>query len=666
MAALVLAAGFCENLHGQPSETDRRTYLLERIDDMAVVQLYVDGFDKLSLRDKTLIYHLSQAALAGRDIFIDQKYRHSLTIRDLIEETITHSEGIEPGVVDQIRRYAKLFWVGNGPHNPITGQKIVLTCSRDQFAEAVSRAEKNGAKISRDPDESTAQLLERLGPALFDADVDSHATNKSPADGGDILMTSANNLYEGVSMEDLQGFNERYPLNSRLQKLADGSLQEQVYRAGFDDRIAPGLYAKQLSDVIGHLEAAIPFATAKMARSLGALVHFYRTGEPIDFREYNIAWVADDDSPVDTINGFIEVYLDARGQKGAWEAVVYYNDPEKTEMIRKFADHAQWFENHMPYARQFRKPEVRGISAKAIQAVIETGDSGPVTPIGINLPNDGDVREKYGSKSVSLANVMEAYDQASPNEARREFCYDDDEFERLKYKSQALALEVNMHEVIGHASGQMAPHLDVNPEDVIKEYYSALEEGRADLVALWFLGDKKLVELGLVEPDDLKVIQRAAYEQYTRNAIIQLRRIKSGSTIEEDHMRNRQMVVHWLMDNTDAIEKQVRDGKTYYRVVDVDAWHIGVGRLLREVQRIKSEADRGAAQQLFESYGIHIDTRLRNEVLDRFEKLDQPAYTGFVMPKLTALRNSDGDITEVTVSYPLDLETQMLEWSGRR
>jgi dipeptidyl-peptidase-3 len=666
MAALVLAAGFCENLHGQPSETDRRTYLLERIDDMAVVQLYVDGFDKLSLRDKTLIYHLSQAALAGRDIFIDQKYRHSLTIRDLIEETITHSEGIEPGVVDQIRRYAKLFWVGNGPHNPITGQKIVLTCSRDQFAEAVSRAEKNGAKISRDPDESTAQLLERLGPALFDADVDSHATNKSPADGGDILMTSANNLYEGVSMEDLQGFNERYPLNSRLQKLADGSLQEQVYRAGFDDRIAPGLYAKQLSDVIGHLEAAIPFATPKMARSLGALVHFYRTGEPIDFREYNIAWVADDDSPVDTINGFIEVYLDARGQKGAWEAVVYYNDPEKTEMIRKFADHAQWFENHMPYARQFRKPEVRGISAKAIQAVIETGDSGPVTPIGINLPNDGDVREKYGSKSVSLANVMEAYDQASPNEARREFCYDDDEFERLKYKSQALALEVNMHEVIGHASGQMAPHLDVNPEDVIKEYYSALEEGRADLVALWFLGDKKLVELGLVEPDDLKVIQRAAYEQYTRNAIIQLRRIKSGSTIEEDHMRNRQMVVHWLMDNTDAIEKQVRDGKTYYRVVDVDAWHIGVGRLLREVQRIKSEADRGAAQQLFESYGIHIDTRLRNEVLDRFEKLDQPAYTGFVMPKLTALRNSDGDITEVTVSYPLDLETQMLEWSGRR
>ena len=368
MVAWLVIGGFCGRLAAQQSQDDERKYLLERIDDMAVVQLYVDGFDKLSLRDKTLIYHLSQAALAGRDIFIDQKYEHSLTIRDLIEETITHPEGIDPDVADAIGRYAKLFWVSNGPHNPITGQKNVLTCGRQQFAEAVRQAEGNGAKIPLAEGESTSQLLARLEPILFDPDVDSHATNKSPADGRDILMASANNLYEGVSMEDLKGFKERYPLNSRLRKLADGSLEEQVYRAGFDDRIAAGLYATQLSNVIGHLEAAIPFATPKMARALGALIHLYRTGEPIDFREYDIAWVADDDSPVDTINGFIEVYLGRPRPKGGLGRVVYFNDPEKMEMIRNFAEHAQWFEDHMPYDRQ--------VPQTGSQGHLGQGDSG--------------------------------------------------------------------------------------------------------------------------------------------------------------------------------------------------------------------------------------------------------------------------------------------------
>lgn len=668
LVAATLLVVLCGNHVGAQDQTDKskRKYLLERIDDMAVVQLYVDGFDQLSLRDKTLIYHLSNAAVAGRDIFIDQKYEHSLVIRDLIEETLLGGEDVDPAVLAKIRKYAKLFWIGNGPHNPITGQKNVLECSFDDFVMAVKVAAINGAKIPVHEDESIDEFLQRLKPVLFDPEHDSHATNKSPKEGADILIASANNLYENVSMEDLKGFEERYPLNSRLRKLPDGTLEEQIYRAGFDELIAPGLYAEELSSVIKHLEAAIEFATPKMARALGALVHYYRTGEAIDFREYNIAWVADDDSPVDTINGFIEVYLDARGQKGAWEAVVYFDDPEKTKMIRKFADNAQWFEDHMPYGRQFRKPEVRGISAKAIQAVMETGDSGPVTPIGINLPNPGDIREQYGSKSVSLSNVMEAYDLSSSKAARNEFCFDEEEAARMKWKSQALALEVNMHEVIGHASGQMAPHLDLNPEDVIKEYYSALEEGRADLVALWFLGDEKLVELGLVDAKDLKTIQRAAYEHYTRNAMMQLRRIKTGTTIEEDHMRNRQMIVHWLMKNTDAIDKVRRDGKTYLRVADVETWHRGVGQLLAEVQRIKSEADRPAAMKLFETYGIHIDTELRDEVLERFEALDQPAFTGFVMPELTATRNADGEITDVTVSYPLDLEHQMLRWSGRR
>ena len=668
--ALAAALTLCLAMPGfsvaDDAGTVERKYLLERIDDMAVVQLYVDGFEKLPLRDKTLIYHLSQAAVAGRDIFIDQKYRHSLVLRDLIEEIITHPSGIDTEVLEEILRFTKLFWVNNGVHNPITGQKTLLGCTPSELTSAVQVAVSNGAKMPLQEGETTADLLERLQPVLFDKDFDALATNKSPSEGKDILTGSANNLYEDVSMEDLKDFDEKYAMNSRLRKLPDGTLEEQVYRAGFDNLVPPGLYADELKKVIQHLEAAIPYASGKMARAIGALVHFYRTGEPIDFREYNIAWVADNDSPVDTINGFIEVYLDARGKKAAWESVVYFNDPVKTEMIRKFSDNAQWFEDHMPYGRQFRKPEVRGISAKAIQTVMETGDSGPVTPIGINLPNPRDIREQYGSKSVSLSNVMEAYDEASPKASRREFVFDDDEFARLKYKVEALSLEVNMHEVIGHASGQMAPNLDVDPEDVIKEYYSALEEGRADLVALWFIGDPKLVELGLVTEDKLKVIQQAAYEQYTRNVLQQLRRIKTGTTIEEDHMRNRQMIVYWLMDNTEAIKKVIRDGKTYFRVVDVEAWHIGVGQLLREVQRIKSEADRRAAQKLFEDYGIHIDTKLRDEVLARYEKLNEPAYTGFVMPKLTAVKGDEGDITDITVSYPMDLQQQMLEWSGRR
>ena len=653
------------SLHGEESEPGKRKYLLERVDDVAVVQLYVDGFHRLALRDKILIYHLSQAAIAGRDIFIDQKYKHSLTIRELLEEVVTHSQGIDPETLAEIRRYTKLFWVNNGPHSSITSEKNVLRCKPAAFARAVARAEKSGAKMPLAEGESTAALLARLQGVLFDPAVDARCTNSSPGEGQDILQASANNLYEGVAMADLQGFSERYPLNSKLVK-TNGKITEKVYRAGFDNQIPPGMYAEPIQAVIGHLEAAVPFATPRMARALGALIHYYRTGESIDFREYNIAWVDDKDSPVDTINGFIEVYLDARGQKGAWEAIVYFNDPEKMEMIRAFAREAQWFEDHMPYARQFRKPNVRGISAKAIQVVMETGDSGPVTPIGINLPNPRDIREKYGSKSVSLSNVIEAYEKASSPQSRSEFCFDDEEFQRsLTWKSLALALEVNMHEVIGHASGRVAPGLDVDPAAVIKENYSALEEARADLVALWFIGDKKLVDLGLVEEQDRKTLQRTAYEEYTRNAMVQLRRIKQADQLEEAHMRNRQMIVHWLMDNTDAIQRVERNGKTYFRVVDVLQWQRGVGALLAEVQRIKSEADAPAAKKLFSDYGTAVDKPLRDQVLARFEKLNRPSYTGFVMPQLTARRDAKGEIVDVLISYPQDLEKQMLEWSGR-
>ena len=676
LACLVvfLAAGWswetCADSQGQqpaPAASDeQRQYLLERVDDVDVVQLYVDGFEQLPLQEKTLIYHLSQAAVAGRDIFIDQKYKHSLAIRDLIEEVLTHSEGVDAKTRAEVRRYAKLFWINNGPHNPITSQKNVLKCSPEDFARAVAQAEAGGAKLPKRPTETTAELLRRVGPVLFDPKVDSHVTNKSPGPGRDILQASANNLYEGVTLGDLQGFRERFPLNSKLVKRPDGRLQEIVWRAGFDDVVPPGMYARQINAIVGHLEAAVPSATPQMARALGALIEYYRTGSPVDFRAYNVAWVADHDSPVDTINGFIEVYLDARGQKGAWEGIVYFNDPQKMEMIRKIAEHAQWFEDQMPFDPKYRKPKVKGVSAKAIQVVMETGDSGPVTPIGINLPNPGDIREEYGSKSVSLSNVIEAMDKSSSPAARREFCFDEAEFQRAtKWKDLALDLEVNMHEVIGHGSGRASEQLKVDPAVAIKEYYSALEEARADLVALWFIGDPKLVELGLVDKEGLADVQRATYEAYSQGALVQLRRVKTGDRLEEDHMRNRQMVVLWLMDHTDAIAVKHQQDKTYYVVADVAAWHSGVGRLLAEVQRIKSEGDLQAATELFEKYGIRFDPKLRDEIVARYAKLDRPSYTGFVMPKLTPVRGEEGNIKDVEISYPKNLETQMLEWSGR-
>ena len=404
-----------------------------------------------------------------------------------------------------------------------------------------------------------------------------------------------------------------------------------------------------------------------MAAALRALMQWHRTGEPEDRRAYDIAWVADQSSPVDTINGFTEIYMDARGAKGSWEALVFSVNPEKTAEIQKLADNAQWFEDRMPWDPMYRKPGVRGITANAIDVVVEVGDSGPVTPVGINLPNDQRVREEYGSKSVSLSNVVEAYDRSSPSSYRREFAWDEAEVARAaRWGAMASDLHTNMHEVIGHGSGQLEDRLEGNPQVFLKEQYSALEDGRADLIALYFIADPKLVELDLVPADEHAEIVRAEYESYTRNAILQLRRIREGSQLEEDHMRNRQMIVHWLMDHTDAIDVRDRDGKTFYVMIDPEAFREGVGELLGEVQRIKSQGDYEAAKDLFETYGIHFDADLRDQVLERAALIDLPSYSAFVMPRLEAVRGDDGEIIDVTISYPMDLTQQMLEYSGKR
>jgi len=638
-----------------PQTAADRKYLLERVDDAAVVQLYADGFSELPIKEKTLIWHLYEAAIAGRDIFYDQRYAHGLEMRDVIEAIVSHRQGVDPATFREIDRYTKLFWINSGPFNNLTARKFVLQCTPEALAAAAHAAEKAGATFPLKNGETLDQMLARLKPMFFDPDVDPMVTNKTPPKGQDILATSANNLYAGVTMKDLAGFKEAYPLNSRVVK-ENGKLVEEVYRVG-------GLYGAQIAKIVEHLEAAKAYATPSMQKALDALIKFYRTGDAADWEAYDIAWVQDKDSPVDTINGFIEVYQDARGIKGAWEALVFYVNREKTSEIQKIAANAQWFEDHMPWDPKFRKQGVKGITANAIDVVIETGDSGPVTPVGINLPNDQTIREHYGSKSVSLSNVNEAYDKSTLPEFRTEFAWTPEEVQRAeKWSALAGELTTNMHEVIGHASGKVEERLQGKPQTALKEQYSALEEARADLVALYFLPDPKLVELGLMQKADQDDIVRAEYEHYAQNGLVQLRRVRQGTQIEEDHMRNRQMIVQWLMANTKAIEVKSRDAKTYYVVADPAAFREGVGRLLAEVQRIKSEGDYEAAKALFEKYGVHFDPRLRDEIVARVDRLHLPSYTGFVMPKLEPVRSGDA-ITDVKISYPQDLTAQMLEYS---
>jgi dipeptidyl-peptidase-3 len=634
-----------------------RKFLLEQVDDASVIQLYADQFAALPLREKTLIWHLSQAALAGRDIFYDQKHRNAMEMRRVLEAIVSRPTGIDPATLAEIQRYTKLFWINTGPYNNLTARKFVLKTTPQAFAAAAKAAATAGASFPTQQGESLEQLLKRLEPMFFDPNVDPIVTNKTPGAGKDILSASANNLYSGVSVADLRGFDEKYGLNSRLVK-TNGRLVEEVYKVG-------GRYDKEIRQIIGHLEAAVPFATEPMANALRALIQWYRTGENADRVKYDIAWVEDKASPVDTINGFIEVYMDARGIKGSWEALVFYVNKEKTDRIQKFADNAQWFEDHMPYDAKYRKASVKGIVANAIDVVMETGDSGPVTPVGINLPNDQRIREQYGSKSVSLSNVREASDSAQPSSMRTEFSWTPEEVERtVKFGPLAAELLTDMHEVIGHASGQQAAGFEGTPQGAIKEHFSALEEGRADLIGLYFIADPKLAELGIIPAADQDAVVRAEYEAYTRNAIVQLRRVREGTQIEEDHMRNRQMIVRWLMANTKAIEQRTRDGKTFLVMTDPKAFREGVGRLLTEVQRIKSEGDYAAAKALFETHGIHFDAGLRDEIVKRVDSLNLPSYSGFVMPKLTPVKGADGSITDVQISYPMDLTKQMLEYSA--
>ena len=633
-------------------------YLLERVGPAAVVQLHAEAFARLPLHDKRLAWHLYEAALSGRDIYFDQRYEHGLSMRAVIEALFQGRAMLAPVVADAITRYTKLFWINSGPYDHITSRKFVLELSREQLLTAIETVHAGGRPVPLGTHATAAAFVDAHARDFLDETWRPMVTSKTPAAGEDILAASANNLYAGVTTRDLEGFEERFPLNSRLSKEPDGRLHEDVYRVG-------GRYGATLARVVTHLEAASAVAPPATRAALEALIRFYRSGQQQDRRAYDIVWVADTASAVDTINGFIEVYLDARGHKGAWEGIVFHENAEKTAGIRRIAEHAAWFEARMPYDEAYRRADVVGVSARAIDVIVECGDAGPMTAIGINLPNDEAIREVHGSKSVSLANVTEAYDKSQPESLRAEFCWSADELERSRrWQAPASELTTNLHEVIGHGSGRMAAHVG-SPQTALREQYSALEETRSDLVALHFVADPVIVELGLIDAADHADVVRAEYEAYARNALVQLRRVRKGTHLEEDHMRNRQAIVHWLLAHTAAIERRQRDGRTFYTVVDVDAFRHGVERMLALVQRIKSEGLYDEAVALFEGYGIHFDPALRDEVVARVDRLDLPSYTGFVMPRLTPVVDAAGAITDVEVSYPLDLATQMLEYADR-
>ncbi len=645
----------------QTKKQPKRIYELEKIGNARAVQLYADGFESLTKKEKIFAYYMSQAAIAGRNIAIDQTNMYALDIMAMCEAILSHPNRIPVKTLKAIQEYTKLFWINNGMYDYATARKFVPDCTPEQFAKALTIAGKNGAKFQLKPSETVEQKFEILREAIFDPNFMAVVTDKSP--GHDFIAQSANNFYEGLTAADVDEWakagNERHPLNSKVIR-KNGELEELVWRCGGDDT-QPGMYAKDLANVVANLEKAKECAANEhQAQTLNLLIKFFQTGDTADWEKFNISWLKDS-SNVDFILGFIEVYMDPRGQKGKFESVVYFTDKEQTILMRKLAENAQYFEDRAPWKDDYKKKNVVAPIANAVNVIVETGDAGPISAIGINLPNEQYIRQTYGSKSVMLHNVVAAYNASEPKGLLEEFCYNRTEVNcAKKYEQLADNLLTAMHEVLGHGSGKVSDSLKGDPADHLPGYYSTLEEARADLVALWNIFDPKLKQLKIVTGDD---VGKAMYESYVRNGFLQLRRIPTGDQLEEDHMKDRQMVVNYVMQNSDAIKVETRRGKTYFHITDYEKMHEMVGKLLAELMRIKGEGDLKAAKNLIDTYGLKINTSWRDEVLRRVKKLNVSAYTGFVMPDLKPVINK-GKVVDVRVEYPLSLTKQMLEYSA--
>ena len=636
----------------------------ERFADVRILRYRVPKFETLDLRTKELLYYLYEAALCGRDIIYDQKYRYNLAVRRTLEQIVRRYSGDrDTAEFRALTLYLKRVWFANGMHHHYAHDKLEPGFSPAAFAAFVRQTP---GEFPLRAGQSLDDFIAELTRVLFDPTVDAKLVSKS-ADS-DVLTSSAVNFYSGLTQDEVEEFYAKRAaagdatpvslgLNSRLAKV-DGRVVEDVQRVG-------GRYTQAIERMVAWLEKAAGVAENQAQRTaLTKLIEFYRSGSLRDWDEYNIAWLRDTESHVDLIHGFIEVYNDPLGMRGSFESVVSFRDPEATRRIAAIADAAQWFEDHMPFFERHKKPNVTGITGKVITVVIESGDAAPTTPIGINLPNADWIRREHGSKSVSLANVVAAYN-AVRGGADREFSYDAAEIERNERHGElAAALHIDMHEVIGHGSGQLEP--GVGPlHETLKNYGSTLEEARADLVALYYAVDPKLVEIGVMPSIE---VGHAAYDHFVRNALLQqLNRVEPGKDLEEDHMRNRQLIARWayeqgLPDN--VIEKRVRDGKTYFVVNDYAKLRALFGELLRDLQRIKSTGDYAAIRALVERYGVKVDPELRAEVQARYAALDIPAYTGFIGPRLVPVRDGAA-IVDVRIEYPDDFAAQMLEYADR-
>lgn len=645
-------------------DKDHFEYTVDRFADLQLLRYRVNGFDDLSLRQKTLVYYLSEAALEGRDILFDQNGKYNLRIRRLLEAVYTGYQGDR--ATDGFRAlevYLKRVWFSNGIHHHYACDKFVPGFPETYLRELVDSVDVSCLPLEEG--ETVETMCGKLFPVIFDPSVMPKRVNQ--ADGEDLVATSAANYYEGVTQKEAEDFygemkargGDRpvmYGMNSRLVK-EDGMLKEQVWKAD-------GMYGPTIRKIVGWLEKAETVAENDTQRKvIRLLVEFYRTGSLKVFDEYSIEWLKDTASQVDFVNGFIESYGDPLGLKASWESIVNFKDMEATRRTETISVHAQWFEDHSPVDARFRKERVKGVSAKVITAAMLGGDLYPSTAIGINLPNSNWIRSVHGSKSVTIGNLIEAYNKAARgNGFREEFVAGEEEKVLLdKYADLTDSLHTDLHECLGHGSGKLLPGVD---PDALKAYGSTIEEARADLFGLYYLPDAKLVELGLT-PD--AEAYKAGYYSYMMNGLMtQLVRIEPGRDVEEAHMRNRQLIARWALEHGAAdkvVELVRRDGKTCVRVNDYSRLRHLFGELLAEIQRIKSEGDLEAARQLVERYGVKVDPKLHKEVLARYKALNLAPYKGFVNPVYTAVRDGEGRITDVTVDYTEEYAGQMLRYS---
>jgi len=645
---------------------DNFNFECDRFADIQVLRYEISGFNELTAKQKELAYYLSEAANCGRDIIYDQKYKHNLAIRKTIEAILTSYQGDKTNDdYKNFETYAKKVFFANGIHHHYSNMKFVPECSFDFFASAVKATPVEMLPLNG---RTVDAFLAEMKPIIFDPKVDAKIVDLST--GIDNVKASANNFYEGVTQAEVEAYynarmnkNDEQPiswgLNSKMIK-DNGVVTEKVWKVG-------GMYTAAIEKIVYWLEKAIAVAeNDQQKKTLTLLVEYYKSGDLKKWDEYNIAWVNDTESRLDVVNGFIEVYGDAIGKRGTFESVVSMKDMEATKRIAKIAANAQWFEDHSPLLPEHKKKEVKGITAKVITVIQESGDAAPSTPIGINLPNANWIRQQHGSKSVSLGNVVHSYNVVgAKSPMMQEFALTPEEIElNKKYGSLAGDLHTDMHEVIGHASGQINKGVG-DPDQTLKNYASTLEEARADLVALYYVYDQKLVELGVMPNLDAG---KCEYDGYMRNGLItQLTRIELGDNLEEAHMRNRQLVAAWAMEKGKAdnvVEWVKKDGKTYVRVNDYAKLRDLFGQLLREIQRIKSEGDYAAATALVEGYGVKVDQTLLKEVRDRFAKLNTAPYKGFIQPQLKAVANGD-EIKDVTVTYPGNFLQNQLELSKK-